>query len=126
MPGGMNRRLDLRVVDELDFVGALLNPDPSQGMNGTPPLGNPYWYPSLRTSLRARLAGPYPCRLMTILNIGPITATALAALAPPPEAVRTGRDFAAWLGLTPLQKSTDGKQQLGATSKMGNEPCDGS
>ena len=30
-----------------------------------------------------------------------------------------GRDFAAWLGLTPLQKSTGGKQRLGAISKMG-------
>ena len=32
---------------------------------------------------------------------------------------RTGRDFAAWLGLTPLQKSTGGKQKLGAISKRG-------
>lgn len=60
-----------------------------------------------------------PHRLMTIPGIGPITATALAALAPPPEVFRKGRDFAAWLGLTPLQKSTGGKQKLGATSKMG-------
>lgn len=60
-----------------------------------------------------------PRRLMTIPGIGPITATALAALAPPPEVFRKGRDFAAWLGLTPLQKSTGGKQKLGATSKMG-------
>ena len=41
-------------------------------------------------------------RLMTIPGIGPITATALIALAPPPESFRKGRDFAAWLGLTPL------------------------
>ncbi|MCH4152373.1 MAG: IS110 family transposase [Sphingobium sp.] len=60
-----------------------------------------------------------PRRLMTIPGIGPITATALAALAPPSEVFRKGRDFAAWLGLTPLQKSTGGKQRLGATSKMG-------
>jgi transposase len=58
-------------------------------------------------------------RLMTIPGVGPITATAIAALAPPVETFRTGRDFAAWLGLTPLQKSTGGKQRLGATSKMG-------
>lgn len=32
---------------------------------------------------------------------------------------RAGRDFAAWLGLTPLQKSTGGKQKLGAVSKRG-------
>jgi transposase len=58
-------------------------------------------------------------RLMTIPGVGPVTATALAALAPPAETFRRGRDFAAWLGLTPLQRSTGGKQRLGATSKMG-------
>jgi transposase len=58
-------------------------------------------------------------RLMTIPGIGPITATALTALAPAAETFEKGRDFAAWLGLTPLQRSTGGKQKLGATSKMG-------
>lgn len=33
------------MVNDLGFVGILLNPDPSEGMNGTPPLGDPYWYP---------------------------------------------------------------------------------
>lgn len=59
-------------------------------------------------------------RLMTIPGIGPITATAILALAPPPETFRKGRDFAAWLGLTPRQRSTGGKQKLGAISKMGD------
>jgi transposase len=58
-------------------------------------------------------------RLMTIPGVGPISATAIAALARPVETFRTSRDFAAWLGLTPLQRSTGGKQRLGATSKMG-------
>ncbi|MTH62635.1 IS110 family transposase [Paracoccus litorisediminis] len=58
-------------------------------------------------------------RLMTIPGIGPLIATALAVLAPPPETFRKGRDFAAWLGLTPRQHSTGGKQRLGATTKMG-------
>lgn len=58
-------------------------------------------------------------RLMTIPGIGPIAATAIAALAPPAETFRRGRDFAAWLGLTPRQMSTGGKQKLGAISKMG-------
>lgn len=58
-------------------------------------------------------------RLMTIPGIGPITATALMALAPEPENFNRGRDFAAWLGLTPLQRSTGGKQKLGQISKMG-------
>ena len=58
-------------------------------------------------------------RLMTVPGIGPISATAIAALAPPAETFAKGRDFAAWLGLTPLQRSTGGKRKLGATSKMG-------
>lgn len=58
-------------------------------------------------------------RLMGVPGIGPITAIALMALAPDPATFTKGRDFAAWVGLTPLQKSTGGKQKLGATSKMG-------
>ncbi len=64
-------------------------------------------------------ADPVARRLMTIPGIGPIAATAITALVPAPEGFRAGRDFAAWLGLTPLQKSTGGKQRLGAISKMG-------
>src|SRR3954468_10084475 len=56
---------------------------------------------------------------MTIPGIGPVTAVALTALAPPAQTFRRGRDFAAWVGLTPLQHSTGGKQKLGATSKRG-------
>ncbi|MEO3385263.1 IS110 family transposase [Mesorhizobium sp. CAU 1741] len=58
-------------------------------------------------------------RLMTIPGVGPITATAIAALAPPPESFTKGRDFAAWLGLAPRQLSTGGKQKLGSITKMG-------
>jgi transposase len=58
-------------------------------------------------------------RLMTIPGIGAVTATALVALAPPAQTFKRGRDFAAWLGLTPLQRSTGGKQRLGRTSRMG-------
>ena len=57
--------------------------------------------------------------MTTIPGVGPVTATALAALAPPAESFKKGRDFAAWLGLTPVQRSTGGKQKLGRTSKMG-------
>ena len=56
---------------------------------------------------------------MTIPCIGPIAATAITALVPAPEGFRAGRDFAAWLGLTPLQQSTGSQQKLGAISKMG-------
>jgi transposase len=58
-------------------------------------------------------------RLMTIPGIGPFTATALVALAPPPESFRKGCDFAAWVGLTPLQRSTGGKARLGSITRMG-------
>ena len=58
-------------------------------------------------------------RLMTVPGIGPLIATAIEALAPPPETFRSGRDFAAWTGLTPVQRSTGGKERLGRTSRMG-------
>ncbi len=58
-------------------------------------------------------------RLMTIPGVGPITAMALQAFAPPMESFRRGRDFAAWLGLVPRQHSTGGKPRLGKISKMG-------
>lgn len=58
-------------------------------------------------------------RLMTVPGIGPLIAAATLALAPPAETFRSGRDFAAWVGLTPVQRSTGGKQRLGRTSRMG-------
>jgi transposase len=58
-------------------------------------------------------------RLMTIPGVGPITATALEALSPAAETFDKGRDFAAWMGLTPKQNSSGGKSRLGKTSKMG-------
>src|ERR671913_2630688 len=58
-------------------------------------------------------------RLMTIPGIGAVTAAALTALAPPAHTFRRGRDLAAWLGLTPVQRSSGGKERLGKTSKMG-------
>jgi transposase len=58
-------------------------------------------------------------RLMTIPGIGPISATAITTFAPPAETFNKGRDFAAWVGLTPRQHSTGGKERLGRTSKMG-------
>ena len=62
---------------------------------------------------------PTARRLMTIPGVGPISSTAITALVPAAEGFPAGRDFAAWLGLTPLQKSTGGKQKLGAVSKRG-------
>lgn len=58
-------------------------------------------------------------RLMTIPGIGAICATAMEALAPSASTFGKGRDFAAWIGLTPRQNSSGGKDRLGKTSKMG-------
>ena len=58
-------------------------------------------------------------RLMTIPGVGPITALALQAFAPPMESFRRGRDFSAWIGLVPRQHTTGGKPRLGKISKMG-------
>ena len=58
-------------------------------------------------------------RLMSIPGIGPITASAILAFAPPLESFGCGRDFSAWLGLVPRQHSTGGKARLGKVSKMG-------
>lgn len=58
-------------------------------------------------------------RLMSIPGIGPVIATALEALAPPAETFTRGRDFSAWMGLTPRPHSSGVKPRLGKTSKMG-------
>ncbi len=60
-------------------------------------------------------------RLMTIPGIGPVGATALAASVTDPHQFRSGRQFAAWLGLTPRQKSSGGKERLGHITKMGDK-----
>ena len=60
-------------------------------------------------------------RLATIPGIGPVIATAIAATVADPSAFRSGREFAAWLGLTPTQRSTGGKQRLGRISRKGDQ-----
>jgi len=59
-------------------------------------------------------------RLATIPGIGPIIASRLSAMVPDPAIFRSGRDFAAWIGLVPRQSSTGGKPRLGGISKRGN------
>lgn len=60
-------------------------------------------------------------RLSSIPGLGVVTASALAATVTDPGQFRSGRHLAAWLGLTPLQKSSGGKQRLGKISKMGDK-----
>ena len=59
-------------------------------------------------------------RLMTVPGIGPVTASALAASIQDISAFSGPREFAAFLGLTPRQSSSGGKERLGRVSKMGN------
>ena len=59
-------------------------------------------------------------RVETIPGIGVIGATAIAASVADPTVFRSGRDFAAWIGLVPRQDSTGGKQKLGPISKQGD------
>jgi transposase len=59
-------------------------------------------------------------RLMTILGIGPLTATALVAAVSDASAFKNGRQFAAWLGLVPRQHTTGGKERLLGISKRGD------
>src|ERR1044072_1885249 len=59
-------------------------------------------------------------RLATIPGIGPITASAIAAAVPDASLFRSGRQFAAWLGLTPRPQSSGGKERLGGITKQGD------
>jgi transposase len=58
-------------------------------------------------------------RLQTMPGVGPLTALAVEAFAPDMSSFKSGRDFAAWLGLVPRQHSSGGKERLGRVSKEG-------
>jgi len=59
-------------------------------------------------------------RLQSIPGIGIIGASAIVSTVTDPNAFRSGRDLAAWIGLVPRQDSTGGKQKLGPISKQGD------
>ncbi|TWC73278.1 transposase, partial [Rhizobium sp. SJZ105] len=60
-------------------------------------------------------------RLTAIPGVGPIIAATIRAVVPDPAGFRTGRDFAAWIGLTPRAHSSGGKERIGSISKRGNQ-----
>ena len=60
-------------------------------------------------------------RLVAIPGIGPIGASLMAMKVADPRAFRSGRDFSAWLGLTPKDHSTAGKTRLGVITRAGDE-----
>ena len=68
---------------------------------------------SLRADGRAK-------RLTGVPGIGPIGASAIAALLPNPRVFRSGRDFAAWIGLTPREASSGKTTRRGGISKKGD------
>ncbi len=59
-------------------------------------------------------------RLATIPQIGPLVANALLATAGDARRFKSGRQFAAWIGLVPAQHSTGGKERLGGITKTGD------
>ncbi|MDB5594038.1 MAG: putative family transposase [Hyphomicrobiales bacterium] len=67
-----------------------------------------------------RKASPTAQALKTIPGVGPLISAALAAHVADPSVFRSGRDFAAWLGLVPRQNSSGGKERLGRITKHGN------
>ena len=60
-------------------------------------------------------------RIATVPGVGLLGATALAATVTDPAQFRSGRQFAAWLGLTPQQNCSGGKERQGRISKMGDQ-----
>lgn len=59
-------------------------------------------------------------RLTSIPGVGPIIAASVRATIQDPGAFRTGRDLAAWIGITPSARSSGGKERLGGITKRGN------
>ena len=60
-------------------------------------------------------------RLATMPGIGPVGAMTIVLRVPDPTVFRSGRHFASWIGLTPREHSTAGKQRLGKISREGDE-----
>ena len=59
-------------------------------------------------------------RIGEVLRSIQLIASVIPTSTPDPSVFRSGRDFAAWLGLTPRQNSSGGKQTLGGITKQGN------
>lgn len=76
------------------------------------------WYEiTMRTQARSSRQAQL---LQTIPGVGPVTASAIAATIGSGGQIRSGREFAAWLGLTPRNHSSGGKERLGKITKMGD------
>jgi len=69
---------------------------------------------------RAAKADREARRLMAVPTVGPMIASTVLAKAPDPHMFRSGRDFAAWIGLTGRDHGTGGKHRVGRISKQGD------
>jgi transposase len=68
-----------------------------------------------------RRANPISVALSEISGVGPIGASLLVMKTPDPTAFKSGRQYAAWLGLTPKDHSTAGKARPGVITRAGDE-----
>ncbi|WP_085026531.1 IS110 family transposase [Ensifer aridi] len=60
-------------------------------------------------------------RLTSIPGVGPLIAATVRASVQDPSSFKTGRDFSAWIGITPRAHSSGGKERLGKISKQGSK-----
>jgi transposase len=77
------------------------------------------WY-EVRIRLNAK-QDPRVTILRLVPGLGLVTASAILATAGDASQFRNGREFATWLGLTPLNRSSGGKEKLGRITKMGDQ-----
>jgi transposase len=70
--------------------------------------------------IRAAQADREARKLMAVPAVGPMIASTVLAKAPDPRMFRSGRDFAAWIGLTGRDRGTGGKHHVGRISKQGD------
>jgi transposase len=86
-------------------------------------------YAQLKEQLRTiekRLMAWHRCneasrRVAQVPGVGPIGGALTVMKVPDPKAFRCGRDFSAWIGLTPKDHSTAGKTRLGVITRAGDE-----
>ena len=79
------------------------------------------WY-EMRMKFQAK-QDPRVMLLRTIPGVGPVTASAIIATAGDASQFKNGREFAAWLGLTPLNRSSGGKEKLGRITTLSGHCC---
>ena len=73
-----------------------------------------------RRIARAHARDPLSRLVASVPGVGALAASAITASVPEPGVFKSGRDFAAWLGVTPRQYSTGGNEKLGSITKQGN------